>query len=181
MRKTNRKKQRKAAFACELIGGILLVAVILCCVPLTLPRLAGLQIFEVVSGSMEPAIPTGSLVYVQETAPEEPETGDIIAFYSSSGSGAVITHRVVQNQTVSGQFITKGDANSQEDMTPVSYDYYLGKVVFTLPRMGALLSEVATAPGRITAVCAVAAAVLFHMTGVRLRKRETAEVECRSD
>ena len=94
-----------------------MLAVILCYVPLTLPRLAGLQIFEVVSGSMEPAIPTGSIVYVEETEPSQAEEGDVIAFYSATGSGAVITHRVVQNRVVSGELITKGDANEKEDVT----------------------------------------------------------------
>jgi len=49
----------------------LLAALVLICLPLTVPRLFGYHIYTVVSGSMEPAIPTGSLVYIREAAPEE--------------------------------------------------------------------------------------------------------------
>lgn len=159
-----------AALFLDVTGLLLVLAVILCYVPLTLPRLAGLQIFEVVSGSMEPAIPTGSIVYVEETEPSQAEEGDVIAFYSATGSGAVITHRVVQNRVVSGELVTKGDANEKEDVTPVSYEYYLGKVVFTLPGPPGLFAAVLTLPGRITAAALVVLAAALHGAAVRMRR-----------
>lgn len=174
MRKRGRRKERdrrKVSVVCEMAAVLLLLAVILACVPLTLPRFAGLQIFQVVSGSMEPSIPTGSIVYVRGTEPEDVEPGDVIAFYSASDTGAVITHRVVNNQVVSGRFITKGDANDQEDPMPTEYDHYVGKVVFTLPGALSLLAGIVTATrGKIAAATAVAAALLFHVAAGRLRK-----------
>ena len=107
MKKKN--KRSKSAAVCNITGGLLLVLVILLCVPLTVPRLFGCQIYTVVSGSMEPAIPTGSIVYVKGTEASEVNKDDVIAFYSDNDSGAIITHRVVKNQVVSGRFITKGD------------------------------------------------------------------------
>ena len=156
----------------DLIGVILVAAVILWYVPLTVPRVAGLQVFQVVSGSMEPAIPTGSIVYVRETEPAEAKEGDIIAFYSSSNSGAVITHRVVQNRVVSGELITKGDANAKEDLTPVDYDYYLGKVVFTLQGPPGLFSAVLTLPGRLVSAGLVVLAAALHGIAVRIRRKK---------
>lgn len=169
---TGKRKSMKGALVCDLIGGVLLLAVILCCLPLTLPRLAGYQVFQVISGSMEPAIPTGSLVYVKETVPEDVEPDDVIAFYSGTGSGAVITHRVLQNQVVSGQFITKGDANEREDMNPVDYDEYIGRVEMSLPYLGYILSHVVTLQGRLTAVCLVLLAALLHLAAGWLRRRQ---------
>lgn len=58
----------------------MLVALVLVCLPLTVPRLFGYHIYTVISGSMEPAIPTGSLVYIQEMEPEDVEADDVIAF-----------------------------------------------------------------------------------------------------
>ena len=72
-----------AATVCSVVGTILLALVIVVCIPLTVPRIAGYQIYTVISGSMEPAIPTGSLVYVKNTAPSGIEKGDVIAFYGS--------------------------------------------------------------------------------------------------
>ena len=60
-----RKRGRLAEAVLNAIGEVILAVVLLCCIPLTLPRLAGYEIYEVISGSMEPAIPTGSLVYVE--------------------------------------------------------------------------------------------------------------------
>ena len=114
-------KKPIAATVCSVVGTILLALVIVVCIPLTVPRIAGYQIYTVISGSMEPAIPTGSLVYVRNTAPSGIEKGDVIAFYGSLENGSIITHRVVSNNSVSGEFVTKGDANAKEDMEPVSH------------------------------------------------------------
>ena len=69
-----KKKEKRGALAgcarvCKIFGTVCLVAVILVCLPLTLPRVFGYEIYTVISGSMEPAIPVGSLVYVQPGAP----------------------------------------------------------------------------------------------------------------
>ena len=164
-------KKSKGAAICNITGGLLLVAVILLCVPLTIPRLFGCQIYTVVSGSMEPAIPTGSIVYVKSTEASEINKDEVIAFYSDTDTGAIITHRVVKNQVVSGEFITKGDANEQEDVTPVDYDRLIGKVVFSMPVLGSLLAIVAEPVGKIAAVCLIVAAVLLRIVGERLEKK----------
>ena len=136
----NMKKTKKSAGAvlCRSLGTILLAALVLVCLPLTVPRLFGYHIYSVVSGSMEPAIPTGSLVYIRETAPEDVEAEDVIAFYSSADSASIITHRVVENRVLMGEFITKGDANQTEDMNPVPYSNLIGKVVRSFPEIGAM-------------------------------------------
>ena len=77
---------------------------------------------------MEPAIPTGSLVYVKYIQPEEIQTEDVIAFYGTDADGSIVTHRVVSNSAAMGNFITKGDANSDNDMNPIPYANYIGKV-----------------------------------------------------
>ena len=87
---------------CSALGTVLLVGLVLVCLPITATRLFGYDAYSVVSGSMEPAIPTGSLVYVQEAAPEDMEKDDVIAFYGAKDSNAIITHRVVENKVVMG-------------------------------------------------------------------------------
>ena len=54
----------------NLLGSLIMLAVILLCLALAAPRLAGIKTFVVISGSMEPAIPVGSMVYSKEVDPK---------------------------------------------------------------------------------------------------------------
>ncbi|MCD7867832.1 MAG: signal peptidase I [Clostridiales bacterium] len=97
---------------------------------LLIPRFFGIAPYVVLSGSMEPRISTGSLVFA-DTREREPETGDVITYQVD---GQNVTHRVVR--TENGTCITKGDANTQEDLIPVSPSQIIGRVIFTLPYLG---------------------------------------------
>lgn len=165
-----KKKEKRGALAgcarvCKIFGTVCLVAVILVCLPLTLPRVFGYEIYTVISGSMEPAIPVGSLVYVQPGAPEDAETDDVIAFHSSMDTGAIITHRVIKNDIVTGQIHTKGDANEKEDLYPVGYDYYMGKVVYSVPVLGRVLAFFVIFHGKIAAGSLIGLAILLQIIG----------------
>ena len=81
MSKETRKKKNPIAMICSVIGTILLIIVVAACIPLTVPKAMGYQLYTVVSGSMEPAIPVGSLVYIKYVEPKEIVEGDVIAFY----------------------------------------------------------------------------------------------------
>ena len=165
----NRKKQI-AATVCSVIGTLLLLVAILICIPLTLPRLAGYQIYHVISGSMEPAIPVESVVYVKDVAPADIQKKDVIAFHSVLGEEAIITHRVVSNNRVAGEIVTKGDANAKEDMEPVPYENVLGKVALTVPVLGKILATIATIQGKAAVGSVILLALLLHIAAGRLRK-----------
>ncbi len=153
----------KTTKICNITGGLLLILVILLCIPLTIPRLFGCEIYHVISGSMEPAIPTGSVVYVKEIEASDLQKDDVIAYYSSDENGAIITHRVVQNRVVSGEFITKGDANEKEDLTPVTYDRLIGKVVLSIPFLGRVLTMISGTSGKIFVACLIVLASFLTM------------------
>ena len=85
---------------CSVFGTVILLGVIAAFFPLTVPRLMGYNIYEVVSGSMEPEIPVGSVIYVKAAEPETVEAGDIIAFVQN---GSVITHRVEEKEHLGPQ------------------------------------------------------------------------------
>ena len=165
----NRKKQI-AAKVCSVIGTLLLLVAILVCIPLTLPRLAGYQIYHVISGSMEPAIPVESVVYVKGVAPADIQKKDVIAFHSVLGEEAIITHRVVSNNRVAGEIVTKGDANTKEDMEPVPYENVLGKVALTVPVLGKILATIATIQGKAAVGSVILLALLLHVIAGKLRK-----------
>lgn len=157
---------------CKIISTIILVGTIIICIPLTIPRFFGCDIYAVISGSMEPAIPTGSLVLVKEVDVTSIEEEDVIAYYSDSDNGAIITHRVVDNQVISGQFITKGDANPANDPTPVDYDRYIGKVMFSVKHLGFIASFLDQTSGKIAVVSIVLVAVLLRIIADRIGKEK---------
>ena len=64
-----KKKHSRMGALCSGFGLALLVLVILLCLPLTVPRLLGYELYAIVTGSMEPAIPVGSVVYAKQAQP----------------------------------------------------------------------------------------------------------------
>ncbi len=165
MGKRARRGSRRSlpAVLCRILGTLMLIVLVLFCLPLTLPRVWGWHIYTVVSGSMEPYIPTGSLLYIRQAQPEDMAEGDVIAYYGGTGSGAVITHRVVENRVVMGEFITKGDANQEADINPVRYADFIGQVAYSIPEAGKAAAFFTSAAGKRTAGYLVAAAVLLHL------------------
>ncbi len=168
------RRQRRSTDGrvCSAAGILLIVAVILLCSLLVLPGMIGFHMYNVLSGSMEPAIPVGSLLYVRSGEPEDVEEKDIIAFYGSLEDSGIITHRVVKNNVVSGTFTTKGDANEKEDPAPVPYDNYIGRVALTVPYVGRVLTIMTSLEGKIAAACVVLLGVVLNLIGGRLGNRE---------
>lgn len=162
-KRKNSKKGGMIGRVCGIIGTAMIVVVIILCSLLVLPGIFGFHMYNVISGSMEPEISVGSLIYVREMQPEDIEKKDIIAFYSSLEDGGIITHRVVKNNVVSGTFTTKGDANSDEDPTPVPYDNFIGKVTLTVPRVGKVLTIMTSFYGKAAAACIILLGALLNM------------------
>lgn len=100
-----------------------------------LPQMLGYVPRIVISGSMEPAVPVGSIAYInRRIAQEEIKKDDVIA-YELSGEMSVL-HRVVCTDTKKRTWTTKGDANTSCDIGEVSYEQYLGKMIFCIPYAG---------------------------------------------
>lgn len=111
------------------VNAVLLV-IILAGLALTLPRVANIKPYVVLSGSMEPTIMTGSIAYVDENA-RDPKVGDIITFTFDDGS--TTTHRVYSRD---GDSISpKGDANETID-APIDVKQVVGTVRFSIPKFG---------------------------------------------
>ena len=144
------------------LGILLMVLVIVACVPLTLPRLFGYQEYTIISGSMEPKLPVGSLVFVKHVNPHDLRVKDIIAYESGD---AVVTHRIISLDLKSKEIITKGDANNVEDASPVTYQKVLGKVTGHVPLLGWIAKALSGALGKIIAVGVLLAGVYLSDIG----------------
>ncbi len=118
------------------ISRLILIFCILIPVCLILPRFAGYDMYAVISDSMSPALPMGSLIYVNDIDPQGFEKDDIVCFYLNAVSRVPISHRVVENDRQKQEIVTKGDRNEKEDFTSVPYVQIVGKVFFHLPVLG---------------------------------------------
>lgn len=101
----------------------------------------GLATYGVMTGSMEPAIHTGDLAYVDtRVTGEDVSPGDVIAF--DIGDGQTCTHRVVSVDEEAREITTKGDANGSPDAFPVAFDRVRGRTVGSVPLAGDVLLSI---------------------------------------
>ena len=108
----------------------------------TIPQLFHIAPFVVRSGSMEPNIPTGSVVFVNKNITEDIRIGDIVTFGLAVGDddGVLVTHRVYRIDSEKDMIQTKGDANNNPDGF-MSKDAIVGKVICYMPKVGFLLES----------------------------------------
>ncbi|MBQ9004965.1 MAG: signal peptidase I [Atopobiaceae bacterium] len=156
-----------------MFGIFLIVLVLAMVLPVTLPRLMGYEVFNIISGSMEPAIPMGSAIYVSPIEPKDVQVDDVIAFLDE---GSVVAHRVVTNRTSLGEFVTKGDANNTEDLFPVPYDSLIGVVALSVPMAGAAMSLYASPVGKVYLFMTLACGIMLNILADRMRTRRSRQL-----
>ena len=162
------KKHKWLPVLCKAAGIVMLVGVIGLCLPVTVPRIVGYEVYEVVSGSMEPEIPVGSVLYVKAADLSQVAEGEIIAYQDVD---AVVAHRVVHNRTSLGEFVTKGDANNTEDREPIPYGAVVGRVEMTIPVLGMFLAFFSTVIGKVYLILIAGCGLMLCMLADRLSQR----------
>lgn len=130
---------------CNFLIGLLIVFLLVIAGILILPKLLGYQSLAVLSGSMEPEISVGSIVFIKEADSSQLEKGDVIT-YRLSGDTRV-THRIAEIHKEDQTVITKGDANENVDGSPVPFQNVEGKVQFHVPYLGYISIYIKTPVG----------------------------------
>ena len=136
-----------------LLSSMALVLVMALAVVSFVPRAFGYMPFAVLSGSMEPELPVGSMVFVRQVEPTDIAVGDNATFYRSDG--AVVTHQVYEVDPVAQMIGTQGIANKNADgsimhdaeQTPFSR--VIGTVSFCVPYLGFVNAYCTTMPASI--------------------------------
>lgn len=143
---------------CNFLMTIIMIILVLLAGIMFVPRLLGYQSLAVLSGSMEPEISVGSIVYTKETDPTSLQVGDIITYRLSADT--MVTHRIAEINTEDQTVVTKGDANDIVDGSPVAYSDIVGKVAFHLPWIGYISIYIKTPIG-IGVICGVLIAIIL--------------------
>ena len=118
--------------------------------------------YVIISGSMEPELPVGSVCLV-DCQNKEPEAGDIISYKAQD---TIITHRVIE-ETDDG-YITKGDSNSVADPGIVKPKQIFGTVICSIPQVGYAVMFMRTLKG---IVLIAIGAVCFGLIGRLLERK----------
>lgn len=106
---------------------------------IVIPAVTGSQPYTVLTNSMAPKYPPGTLLIVKPTDFAGLEIGDVVTYQLKSGEPEVVTHRIVSigvNQEGDRTLITKGDNNSLEDVVPVQEVQVRGKLLYSVPKVG---------------------------------------------
>lgn len=143
---------------------ILVTAVVILALLLVGARFIGLNVYTVLSGSMEPTYHVGSLIYVKKVDTSTLKDGDVITFMLDEDT--VATHRIVdvvpdEDDPSQLRFQTKGDANEDVDGSLVYYKNVIGTPVFTIPMLGYLASFIQSPPGTYAAIAVGALIILL--------------------
>lgn len=147
----------------------------LCLIVFACAAVLGASPAIVISGSMSPTIPVGSLTFAMPTPAEQVRVGDVVMVDRPDGQG-LVTHRVVRTEPADGMsggmsLVLKGDANSTDDPVPYLVTE-VGKVVTHVPYLGNVASFLQTRLGLAAiALVAVAFVVAFVLDPARARGR----------
>ena len=140
--------------------------------PDKVPDFLGYKPFIVLSGSMEPSIMTGDMVFVKETDPDSLKVGDVIAYKSGS---AVVTQRIVEVKSENGEtrYVTQGDANNAADQSLVKPADVEGIYQRRVAGAGNLAMFMQTTTGMILfVVCPLVLFVLWDVIRRQLESRK---------
>lgn len=125
---------------------------------IVIPRVAGATAYTVLTASMEPRMPPGSLAVIRPQDPATLRTGDVITFQAESGKASVITHRIVGvGATLGGdlRFTTRGDANTTND-PQVLPEQVRGILWYQVPLLGHVNSALSGSQRQWLTVAAIA-------------------------
>jgi signal peptidase I len=135
--------------------------------------LFGIRSYTVLTGSMDPTIPVGSIIYNLKNLGYN--VGDVVTF--KTGKDILVTHRIVEVMS-NGEvmYLTKGDANSVPDSSYITADKIIGKTYLSIPFIGRAAGMLKTPSGLLTAVFLPAAVIiLFELWNIKKEIEKSVE------
>ncbi|QAV70277.1 signal peptidase I [Salinibacterium sp. UTAS2018] len=120
-------------------GGLFALVLLVGALVIIVPNLAGALPLTVLTSSMEPNLPPGTLIVVKPLETDAIVVGDVITYQIESGKAGVITHRVTgitNSSDGSRTFTLKGDNNDVADELQVLPVQVQGKLWYSVPWIG---------------------------------------------
>jgi signal peptidase I len=162
--------------------GIVLVLLLLAMVVLALlaPHF-GWRADTVLSGSMEPALPVGSVEVTRPVNTDEIAVGDIVT-YRCPTNGQLMSHRVCAvEEGESYGFRTKGDNNEDADPYLIPPENVVGRYYFKVDHAGRVIEYLKTPLGFILlGLCGFALIAAEISTMLEVRWKEAARADTKA-
>lgn len=139
------------------------------------PQVMGATPYVVLTGSMRPAMPPGTIAVVEPRDFARIQIDDVVTFQARSGDPEVITHRVIGFANVGGErrLVTRGDANGTSDEAPIREEQVRGVVAYAVPWLG--WAVIWIIPHRQAVIIGVSAALAVYaiaqVTVILIRRR----------
>ena len=138
--------------------------------------LMGWRFQPIESGSMEPRYPAGSLAVVEPIDPAAVEPGTTIVFVDPLDPARLVAHRAIRQLPGSPPaWQTKGDANTEPDPLPVHPRAIYGRLAWTIPGLGSVVTSVRGGPAVVLLVGLPL--LLLIATEVRERRRRGSPID----
>lgn len=143
-----------------------------------IPRFGGATPYTILTGSMQPDFPPGTLVVMKPVAAEDIGVGTVVTYQLKSGESTVVTHRVVAvglSSDGTRVFTTQGDANNAPDAEKVIPAQIKGELWYGVPYLGRVSNLIDNAQRHVISVLIIGgllayAAYMFVTSG---RERRT--------
>lgn len=142
---------------CNIISALLAVVLLALASVLIIPYFMGYTELAVLTGSMQPTLPVGTLIYVKETDPAQLDVGDVVTYRLDGDT--MVTHRVIEINPEAQTLITQGDANEDPD-GEITFDRIVGKMDFSIPYLGYISMNIRTPMG-IVSICGVLVVIIL--------------------
>lgn len=138
------------------------------------PSVFGVKPFMVLSGSMEPEIHKGDIIFTKVVDPETLAIDDVIAFRDAANT--VTTHRIIDIVEDDGveYFITKGDNNSTQDRNLVEKDDVEGIYIARIPSVGNIMQSLSQPT---TVLILVLGITVIFIIGFSISNKKQREME----
>jgi signal peptidase len=152
-------------------------------VAVLVPRVGGATPYTVMTGSMRPQLPPGTLVVVRPVRVADIGVGTVITYQLKSGEPAVVTHRVVgvrEGRDGKPNFQTQGDANPTPDPAWVLPVQVKGELWYHVKYLGHVNTWITSGARSVVTIAVVvflfgyAALMFWSVLRDRVRRRRVA-------
>lgn len=164
--------------------GAILATTAVIALAVLVPRLGGATPYAVLTSSMEPGLPPGTLIVARPVAADDISVGSVITYQLISGEQTVVTHRVVGvgvNPAGERTFRTQGDANSAVDAKAVRPVQIQGELWYSVPQLGYVNKYLSGEQSYVAAIVVAALlliyAVVMFVGAIRDRRRKRGSIE----
>lgn len=151
---------------------VICLAIAIIIISITVMYKKGIIPYVIVTGSMEPKIPVGSMCFIDINYPfQDIQVNEIIMYQSQNQK---IIHRVIEKKETS--YRTKGDANSKADRADITQEIYLGKFLFSISKVGYFTGKLQSSVSKgIFVTCLIALYILDYLMHYAKKQKKCKE------